>query len=233
MKAIGSEVLGQGSVRIQHPPEEFIGVPADQPSDPRTEDRRRGDQVQSHVQVGHRPESQRRHREQQQGEQDPGAHEGEADHGRARMQDPPQALPPPRPRGRGLGDDHGGIDHRAHARRPVARLAVRTGRILVNAPTAVGALGGIYNNLTPTFSLGCGTWGGSSTTENVNYRQLLNIKTVSRRRTPPQWFRVPSNTFFNAGALDNLREALLLYYEGKSPEINDIPTFITTLELAI
>ena len=85
-------------------------------------------------------------------------------------------------------------------------LAVRTGRILVNAPTAVGALGGVYNNLTPTFSLGCGTWGGSSTTENVNYRQLLNIKTVGYRRTPPQWFRVPSNTFFNEGALDNLRD---------------------------
>ncbi len=85
-------------------------------------------------------------------------------------------------------------------------LAVRTGRILVNAPTAVGALGGIYNNLTPTLSLGCGTWGGSSTTENINYQQLLNIKTVSHRRTPPQWFRVPSNTFFNAGALENLRE---------------------------
>lgn len=85
-------------------------------------------------------------------------------------------------------------------------LAVRTGRVLVNAPTSVGALGGVYNNLTPTFSLGCGTWGGSSTTENVNYRQLLNIKTVSRRRTPPQWFRVPSNTYFNEGALDNLRE---------------------------
>ena len=84
--------------------------------------------------------------------------------------------------------------------------AVRTGRILVNAPTAVGALGGIYNSLTPTFSLGCGTWGGSSTTDNVNYRNLLNIKTVSRRRTPPQWFRVPSDTYFNVGALDNLRE---------------------------
>jgi len=80
------------------------------------------------------------------------------------------------------------------------------GRILVNAPTAVGALGGVYNNLTPTFSLGCGTWGGSSTTENVNYRQLLNIKTVSHRRTPPQWFRVPANIFFNAGALENLRD---------------------------
>jgi len=85
-------------------------------------------------------------------------------------------------------------------------LAVRTGRILVNAPTAVGALGGVYNSMTPTFSLGCGTWGGSTTTENVNYRNLLNIKTVSRRQTPPQWFRVPSDTYFNPGALASLRE---------------------------
>ncbi|OBH96327.1 hypothetical protein A5679_21265 [Mycobacterium scrofulaceum] len=46
-------------------------------------------------------------------------------------------------------------------------LAVRTGRILVNAPTAVGALGGVYNNLTPTFSLGCGTWGGVRRRETV------------------------------------------------------------------
>ena len=83
---------------------------------------------------------------------------------------------------------------------------VRTGRILVNAPTAVGALGGVYNSLTPTFSLGCGTWGGSMTTDNVNYQNLLNVKTVSRRLTPPQWFRVPSDTYFNAGALDNLRQ---------------------------
>ena len=85
-------------------------------------------------------------------------------------------------------------------------LAIRTGRILVNAPTAVGALGGVYNSMTPTFSLGCGTWGGSNTTDNVNYRNLLNIKAVSRRQTPPQWFRVPSDTYFNPGALENLRQ---------------------------
>ncbi len=83
---------------------------------------------------------------------------------------------------------------------------IRTGRILVNAPTAVGALGGIYNSLTPTFSLGCGTWGGSMTTDNVNYENLLNIKTVSKRLGPPQWFRVPADTYFNAGALESLRE---------------------------
>jgi acetaldehyde dehydrogenase/alcohol dehydrogenase len=111
-----------------------------------------------------------------------------------------------------LVTEHGGLGHTSAVYATddaVVRafsLAVRTGRILVNAPTAVGALGGIYNNLTPTFSLGCGTWGGSSTTENVNYRQLLNIKTVSYRRSPPQWFRVPANTYFNANALENLRE---------------------------
>ncbi len=111
-----------------------------------------------------------------------------------------------------LVTEHGGLGHTSavYARDPEVvdafAKAVRTGRILVNAPTAVGALGGVYNNLTPTFSLGCGTWGGSTTTENVNVHQLLNIKTVSHRRTPPQWFRVPSTTFFNAGALDNLRE---------------------------
>jgi acetaldehyde dehydrogenase / alcohol dehydrogenase len=84
--------------------------------------------------------------------------------------------------------------------------AIRTGRILVNAPTAVGALGGVYNSMTPTFSLGCGTWGGSLTTDNVNYRNLMNVKAVSRRQAPPQWFRVPSDTYFNAGALENLRQ---------------------------
>jgi acetaldehyde dehydrogenase / alcohol dehydrogenase len=111
-----------------------------------------------------------------------------------------------------LVTERGGLGHTCaiYAREPhiIERYAttLRAGRILVNAPTAVGALGGVYNSLTPTFSLGCGTWGGSMTTDNVNYRNLLNIKTVSRRLTPPQWFRVPSDTYFNAGALENLRQ---------------------------
>ena len=111
-----------------------------------------------------------------------------------------------------LVTEHGGLGHTsavyASDEAVIEQFAsrVRTGRILVNAPTAVGALGGIYNSLTPTFSLGCGTWGGSNTTENVNYRDLLNVKTVSNRQAPPQWFRVPSDTYFNAGALENLRE---------------------------
>jgi acetaldehyde dehydrogenase/alcohol dehydrogenase len=110
-----------------------------------------------------------------------------------------------------LVTEHGGLGHTSavYARDEdvITRFSssVRTGRILVNAPTAVGALGGVYNSMTPTFSLGCGTWGGSMTTDNVNYRNLLNLKTVSRRNTPPQWFRVPSDTYFNVGALDSLR----------------------------
>ena len=93
--------------------------------------------------------------------------------------------------------EHGGLGHTsavyATDEEVIDRFArtIRTGRILVNAPTAVGALGGVYNSMTPTFSLGCGTWGGSLTTDNINYRNLLNIKTVSRRQAPPQWFRVP------------------------------------------
>ncbi len=110
-----------------------------------------------------------------------------------------------------LVTEHGGLGHTsavyATDEDVINRFAlqIRTGRILVNAPTAVGALGGVYNAMTPTFSLGCGTWGGSNTTDNVNYRNLLNIKAVSRRQTPPQWFRVPSDTYFNPGALENLR----------------------------
>jgi acetaldehyde dehydrogenase/alcohol dehydrogenase len=111
-----------------------------------------------------------------------------------------------------LVTEHGGLGHTsavyARDEEVVNRfaLAIRTGRILVNAPTAVGALGGVYNSMTPTFSLGCGTWGGSNTTDNINYRNLLNVKAVSRRQTPPQWFRVPSDTYFNPGALENLRQ---------------------------
>jgi acetaldehyde dehydrogenase/alcohol dehydrogenase len=110
-----------------------------------------------------------------------------------------------------LVTEHGGLGHTSavYARDEQVVDAfsarIRTGRILVNAPTAVGALGGIYTAMPPTFSLGCGTWGGSMTTENVNYRNLLNIKAVSRRQAPAQWFRVPSETYFNAGALEGLR----------------------------
>jgi acetaldehyde dehydrogenase/alcohol dehydrogenase len=127
-----------------------------------------------------------------------------------------------------LVTQHGGLGHTSavYARDEdvIERFgdAIRTGRILVNAPTAVGALGGVYNAMTPTFSLGCGTWGGSTTTDNVNYRNLLNVKAVSRRQAPPQWFRVPSDTYFNAGSLEALREVdaahVLIVTDGPTEE---------------
>ncbi len=83
---------------------------------------------------------------------------------------------------------------------------IRTGRILVNCPTAIGALGGMYTDLPPTYSLGCGTWGGSNTTANVNVDELLNIKQVSYRKHPPMWFRAPVDVYFNEHSIDNLRQ---------------------------
>ena len=84
-------------------------------------------------------------------------------------------------------------------------IGVRTGRILVNCPTSVGATGGMYTELPPTYSLGCGTWGGSNTTANVNVDELLNVKQVSYRKHPPMWFRAPVDIYFNAHSLDQLR----------------------------
>jgi acetaldehyde dehydrogenase/alcohol dehydrogenase len=84
-------------------------------------------------------------------------------------------------------------------------LRIRTGRILVNCPTALGAMGGMYTDLPPTYSLGCGTWGGSNTTANVNVDELLNVKQVSYRKHPPMWFRAPVDVYFNEHSIDNLR----------------------------
>ena len=98
--------------------------------------------------------------------------------------------------------------------------AVRTGGSS-STPDGGRRLGGIYNSMTPTFSLGCGQLrGGLNTTDNINYRNLLNIKTASHRQAPPQWFRVPSDTYFNAGAIENLRgvsvEKILLVTDADS-----------------
>jgi acetaldehyde dehydrogenase/alcohol dehydrogenase len=84
-------------------------------------------------------------------------------------------------------------------------MRIRTGRILVNCPTALGAMGGMYTDLPPTYSLGCGTWGGSNTTANVNVDELLNVKQVSYRKHPPMWFRAPVDVYFNEHSIDNLR----------------------------
>ncbi len=79
---------------------------------------------------------------------------------------------------------------------------VSTGRVLINTPSSQGAIGDLYNfKLDPSLTLGCGTWGGNSVSENVSVRHLLNIKTVSQRRENMLWFRVPPKVYFKYGCL--------------------------------
>jgi acetaldehyde dehydrogenase/alcohol dehydrogenase len=84
--------------------------------------------------------------------------------------------------------------------------AMNAGRIIVNSPGSIGALGGVYNDMVPTFSFGCGTGGGNSTTDNVNMYHYLNIKRVARRTQAHMWFRIPNQIYFNRNAVENLRQ---------------------------
>ena len=75
-------------------------------------------------------------------------------------------------------------------------------RILVNTPSAQGGIGDLYNfRLTPSLTLGCGSWGGNSVSENVGVRHLMNVKTVARRRENMLWFRAPEKVYFKKGCL--------------------------------
>ena len=82
---------------------------------------------------------------------------------------------------------------------------INAGRVIVNSPGSIGALGAVYNDLVPTFSFGCGTGGGNSTTDNVNVYHYLNIKRLARRTQTHMWFRVPNQIYFNLNAVENVR----------------------------
>jgi len=90
---------------------------------------------------------------------------------------------------------------------------MKTCRILVNTPAAQGGIGDLYNfKLTPSLTLGCGSWGGNSVSENVGIKHLLNIKTVAERRENMLWFRTPEKVYIKKGclpvALDELKTVL-------------------------
>lgn len=79
---------------------------------------------------------------------------------------------------------------------------MKTCRILVNTPSSHGGIGDLYNfKLAPSLTLGCGSWGGNSTSENVGVKHLLNIKTVAERRENMLWFRAPEKVYFKKGSL--------------------------------
>ena len=81
-------------------------------------------------------------------------------------------------------------------------LRMKACRILVNTPSAQGGIGDLYNfKLAPSLTLGCGSWGGNSVSENVGVKHLLNIKTVAMRRENMLWFRAPEKVYFKKGCL--------------------------------
>ena len=87
--------------------------------------------------------------------------------------------------------------------------AMKTCRILINTPSSHGGIGDLYNfKLAPSLTLGCGSWGGNSVSENVGVKHLINIKTVAERRENMLWFRAPQKVYFKKGcmpvALDEL-----------------------------
>lgn len=90
---------------------------------------------------------------------------------------------------------------------------MRTCRILVNTPSSQGGIGDLYNfKLAPSLTLGCGSWGGNSVSENVGVKHLLNVKTVAERRENMLWFRAPEKIYIKKGclpvALDELKTVL-------------------------
>ena len=90
------------------------------------------------------------------------------------------------------------------AREKIGEFAARmkTCRILVNTPSSQGGIGDLYNfKLAPSLTLGCGSWGGNSVSENVGVKHLLNIKTVAERRENMLWFRAPEKVYLKKGCL--------------------------------
>lgn len=82
------------------------------------------------------------------------------------------------------------------------RARMKTCRILINTPSSHGGIGDLYNfKLTPSLTLGCGSWGGNSVSENVGVKHLLNIKSVAERRENMLWFRAPEKVYFKKGCL--------------------------------
>ena len=93
---------------------------------------------------------------------------------------------------------------------------MKTCRILINTPSSHGGIGDIYNfKLAPSLTLGCGSWGGNSVSENVGVKHLLNIKTVAERRENMLWFRTPQKVYIKKGCLPVALDELKNYYGKK------------------
>ena len=93
---------------------------------------------------------------------------------------------------------------------------MKTCRVIVNTPASQGGIGDLYNfKLAPSLTLGCGSWGGNSVSENVGVKHLLNIKTVAERRENMLWFRVPQKVYIKKGCLPVALDELKHIYNKK------------------
>ena len=108
--------------------------------------------------------------------------------------------------------EFGGLGHSAviHSENKETVLkfskTMKAGRIIVNSPSTHGAIGDIYNTNMPSLTLGCGSFGGNSTTANVSSVNLINIKRVAKRRVNMQWFKIPEKIYFEAGSIQYLEK---------------------------
>ncbi|VWL85580.1 bifunctional acetaldehyde-CoA/alcohol dehydrogenase [Oceanivirga miroungae] len=101
------------------------------------------------------------------------------------------------------------IDLSEKAKIDIFGEAMKTGRTLINMPAALGAIGDVFNfKLAPSLTLGCGSWGGNSVSENVGVKHLLNVKTIAERRENMLWFKVPEKIYFKFGCLPEALEEL-------------------------
>ena len=108
--------------------------------------------------------------------------------------------------------DLGGLGHTAVIHTEDEDLQVKFGlrmkacRILVNSPSAEGGIGNIYNEMIPSLTLGCGSYGKNSVSKNVSAVNLINVKTVAKRRNNMQWFKLPPKIFFEKNSLQYLQK---------------------------
>ena len=108
--------------------------------------------------------------------------------------------------------DLGGLGHTAVIHTEDEDLQIQFGlrmkacRILVNSPSAEGGIGDIYNNMLPSLTLGCGSYGKNSVSKNVSAVNLINVKTVAKRRKNMQWFKLPPKIFFEKNSLQYLQK---------------------------
>lgn len=106
----------------------------------------------------------------------------------------------------------GGLGHSAAIHTKRMDLAaefgekMKAGRIIVNSPTAQGGIGDIYNNMLPSLTLGCGSYGRNSVSTNVSAVNLINLKTVAKRRNNMQWFKLPPKIYFEKNSVQYLQK---------------------------